>query len=79
MGGNKLCCLSCIQLFVTLWTAACQAPLSKGFSRQEYCSGFPFAFPGDLPDLGIKPASLMCLALALTDEFFTTRATWEAP
>ena len=37
------------------WTVACQAPLSMGFSRQEYCSGLPF--PGDLPDLGIKSRS----------------------
>ena len=40
--------------FVTPWTVACQAPLSMGFSRQEYWSGLPFPSPGDLPDLGIK-------------------------
>jgi len=40
---------------VTPWTVACQAPLSMGFSRQEYWSGLPFPFPGDLPDPGIKP------------------------
>ena len=33
----------------------CQAPLSMGFSRQEYCSGLPFPSPGDLPDPGIEP------------------------
>ena len=49
--------LSRVQLFVTLWTAACQAPLSMGFSRQEYWSGLPCPPPGDLPDPGIKPAS----------------------
>ena len=38
--------LSCIQLFVTPWTVACQAPLSMGFSRQEYWSGLPFPSPG---------------------------------
>ena len=47
-----------VQLFVTPWTVACQAPLSMGFSRQEYCSGLPCPPPGDLPNPGIKPASL---------------------
>ena len=46
--------LSRVQLFVTLWTVAGQAPLSMGFSRQEYWSGLPFPSPGDLPNLGIK-------------------------
>ena len=63
------------QLFVTLWTVACQAPLSMGFSRQEYWSGLPCPPPGDLPDPGIKPTSLM--SPALTGRFFTTSATWE--
>ena len=48
----------------TLWTVARQAPLSMGFSRQEYWSGLPCPPPGDLPDLGIEPVSLMSLALA---------------
>ena len=43
--------------FATLWTVALQAPLSMGFSRQEYWSGLPFPPPGDLPDSGIKPMS----------------------
>ena len=47
-----------IQLFVTLWTIAHQAPLSMGFSRQEYLRGLPCSIPGDLPDPGIKPTSL---------------------
>ena len=55
---------------------ACQTPLSMGFSRQEYQSGLPFPFPGDLPDSGIKPMSLTYPALA--GGFFTTSATWEA-
>ena len=55
---------------------ACQAPLSMGFSRQEYQSGLPFPFPGDLSDPGIKPTSLKYPALA--GVFFTTSATWEA-
>ena len=46
-----------VQLFVTPWTIACQAPLSMGFPRQEYWSGFPFSSPKDLPHPGIKPAS----------------------
>ena len=48
-----------VRLFVTLWTIAHQAPLSKGFSGQESWSGLPFPSPGDLPDPGIKP--LLCL------------------
>ena len=39
------------------WTIACQAPLSMGFSRQEYWSGLIFPSPGDLPNLGIEPGS----------------------
>ena len=39
---------------MTLWTVACQAPLSMGFSRQEYSSGLPCPPPGDLPDPGIE-------------------------
>ena len=62
-----------VQLFATTWTVACQAPLSVGFSRQEYWSGLPYPPPGDLPDPGIKPTSLMSPALA--GGFFTTRAT----
>ena len=49
--------LSRVLLFATLWTVAHQAPLSMGFSRQEYWSGLPFPYLGDLPDLGIKLAS----------------------
>ena len=52
-----LSCFSHIQLCVTLWTAACQAPQSIGFSRQEYWSGLPCPPPGDLPDSGIEPTS----------------------
>ena len=52
-----LCLLSQLQLFTTTWTVACQAPLSMGFSRQEYWSGVPCPPPGDLPDPGIEPVS----------------------
>ena len=48
-----------VRLFVTPWTVACQAPLSMGFSRQEYWSGLPCPPPGDLPDPGIKPKSIL--------------------
>ena len=49
---------------VTPWTVAHQAPLSMGFSRQEYWSGLPFPSPGDLPNPGIEPESPVCPALA---------------
>ena len=62
--------LSHVQLFVTPWTVACQASLSIGFSRQEYCSGLPFPPPWDLSHPGIKPSSLVFPALA--GGFFTT-------
>ena len=52
-----------VPLFATVWTVARQAPLSMGFSRQEYWSGLPLASPGDLPDPGIKPASPVSPAL----------------
>ena len=51
-------------------TVAHQAPLSMGFSRQEYWSGLPFPTPGDLPDPGLEPASSESPALA--GRFFTT-------
>ena len=44
-------------LFVTPWTLACQAPLTMGFTRQEYWSGLPFLSPGDVLDPGIKHVS----------------------
>ena len=58
------------------WTIACQAPLSMGFSRQEYWSELPCPLPGDLPDPGIDPACLTSPELA--GRLFTTSATWEA-
>ena len=60
----------------TLWTVALQVPLSMGFSRQEYWSGLLCPPPGDLPDPGIEPASLLSPALA--GGFFITSPTWEA-
>ena len=66
--------LSHDQLFATLWTVVCQAPLSMRFSRQEYWSGLPFPPPGDCPDSGIEPASLMSPAMA--GGFFTMSTAW---
>ena len=56
------------RLFATPWTVAYQAPLSMGFSRQEYWSGLPFPSPGDLPNPGIEPWSPTLQADALTSE-----------
>ena len=70
---SKCYSFSRARLFVMPWTAAHQAPLSMRFSRQEYWSGLPCPPPGDLPDPGIEPASLMSPALA--GRSFTT---WEA-
>ena len=67
--------LSRARLLATPWTSARQAPLSTGFSRQEYWSGLPFPSPGDLPHLGIKPTSLESPTLA--GRFFTTSAISE--
>ena len=70
-GGIRVCVhaqsLSRVWLFMTPWTVAYQAPLSLGFSRQEYRSELPFPSPGVLPDPRIKPASP-----ALAGGFFTT-------
>ena len=64
--GGGLVTKLCPTLAIS-WTVACQAPLSVGFSRQEYWSGLPFPSPGDLPDPGIEPVSP-----ALAGGFFTT-------
>ena len=64
--GSRACMLSRfshVRFFVTPWTVAHQAPLSMGFSRQEHWGGLPFPFPGDLPNPGIEPASLVSPAL----------------
>ena len=60
--------LSCVRLFVTLWTVAYQAPLSIGFFRQEYWSGLPFSPLEDLPNLGIELASPELAGGFFTDE-----------
>ena len=77
----SMCCVvlhhfSHVPLFATLWTVAYQAPLSVGFSRQEYWSGMPFPPSQDLPDPRIQPVSLK--SPALSGRLFTTGAIWEA-
>ena len=77
---NRLCAVlswfSRVWLFATLWTVARQAPLSMGFSRQEYWSELSCPPPGGLPDPRIEPMSLTFPALAAG--FFTTSSiTWE--
>ena len=69
--------ISRVHLFATPWTIAHQAPLSMGFSRQEYWSRMPCPLPGDLPDPGIQPTTLNSPALACG--LFTSSTTWEAP
>ena len=64
------CSVTAVRLCVTLWTAAHQAPLSMGLSRQEHWSGLSFPPLGDLPDPWIQAMSLICSALA--GGFFTT-------
>ena len=71
-----LCFCSAMSLFVTPWTVTCKAPLSMGFSRQEYRNGLPCPSPGDLPNPGMEPVSVKSPALA--SRFFTTSTTWEA-
>ena len=68
----KITCMlshfSCVRLFATPGTVARQAPLSMESSRQEYWSGLPFPFPGDLPDSGIEPRSPILQADSLQSE-----------
>ena len=61
---KKVKSLSHVQLFVTPRTVAYETPWSMGFSRQEYWSGLSFTSPGDLPNPGMNPESLMSPALA---------------
>ena len=57
MNYAKVKSLSFVRLFVTPWTVAYHAPLSMGFSRQEYWSGVPFPSPDDIPNPGMEPGS----------------------
>ena len=76
IGAICLQVASVVSNSATRWTLAHQAPLSMGFSRQEYWNGLPCSPPGGLLDLGIEHKSLLSLALA--GRFFTSSATWEA-
>ena len=76
MSVNACSVMSVVSDSATLWTVAHQAPLSMGFSRQEYRSVLPCPPPGHLPDPGIELVSLM--SPALSGGFFTTSPTWEA-
>ena len=67
-----VCIYMCMTLRDPIWTVAHQAPLSKGFSRQEYWSGSPLPPPGDLPIPGIEPTSPMSPGLS---GGFSTTAT----
>ena len=67
---------SCVQLHAIPWIQPIRLLCPWGFSRQEYWSQQSFLSPGDLPDPGIEPLSLMSLGLA--GRFFTTSATREA-
>ena len=64
----KVKSLSHLGLSAAPWTVAHQAPPSMEFSRQEYWSGLPFPSPGDLPDPGIEPGSLVLQADTLPSE-----------
>ena len=64
----KVKSLSRVRLFATPWTVARQAPLSMGFSRQEYWSGLPFPSPEDLPNPEIESRSPALQADALSSE-----------
>ena len=74
-GCGGLVAKSCLTL-ATPWTVAHQAPLSIKFSRHEYWSRLPIPSPGDLPDPGIKPESLVSPVLA--SGFFTSWIIGEA-
>ena len=66
-----------VQLFVTPWTVAHQAPLFMEFPMQEYWSGLPVPPPGNIPNPGMEPMSPVTSTLA--EGFFTISSTWEAP
>ena len=77
---NNMCCAKLLQLCPTLcnpmdWDP--QAPLSRGFSREEHWNGLPCLPPGALSNPGVEPASLM--SPVWEGGFLTTSTTWEAP
>ena len=79
---NYACVLSrfnCVQLFVTPWTVARQAPLSMGFFRQEYWSGLPCPSPGDLPDPGVELISCICRQVLYLLHHPISNSQWTEP
>ena len=74
-----VCCVqSSVQLFATPWTEAHQPPLSLGFPRQEHWSGLSFTSPGDLPNPGVRPASLVSCVSCTGRRIPYHCGTWEA-
>ena len=73
---HVLCHFSCVRLCVTMWTVACQVPLSVGFPRQEILEWVAISFSRGFSQPGIEPKSLRSSALA---SGFLTCVTWEAP
>ena len=73
----KVKSLSHVRLFVTPWTVAYQAPLSMGFSRQQYWSGLPFPSPGDLPNPGIEPCLSHWIIVCAPPDMLGFREGWE--
>ena len=74
---KEIATLSSILAWRIPWTVARQWTTAQELSRQEYWSGLPFPSPGDLPNPGIEPMSLMSPASA--GRFFTTSSTWRIP
>ena len=75
--GSLLCCCCLVAKlrpsFTSPWAVSCQAPLSMGFPRQEYWSGWPFPSSEHLPDPRIELTSPVCSALV--GGYFTTYST----
>ena len=67
-GESESVSYSVVSDSATPWTVALQAPVSVGFSRQEYCNGMPFPSPGDLPIPGMEPGSPALQADSLQSE-----------
>ena len=76
MHSCVLSCFCCVQLSGTLWTVAYQAPLSMGFSREEFWSGLPCPPSCDLPDSGLEPTSPAAPVLQVG---FLLKSHWGSP
>ena len=76
---NQLWVLSHVPFFEIPWTAAHQAPLSMGFSMQEYWNGLPFPPPGDLPIPGTEPTSPVSPALQADSLLLSHLASPQSP